>query len=354
MSKYNHIHLAKMNKKDEFYTQINDIIAQILDHLDIKKQFENKIVYMNCDNPELSNFVLFFKKYFHTLKLKKIITTHLSLENEQSYKIEWEGEKENNKEINIKKTPLKGNGDFRSDECIEILRECDIVVTNPPFSLFREYMLLLNEHKKKFLIIGNQNAITSKDIFPLIKENKVWFSYGFKGAATHFINQHYEDYATAGNHKEGMIRVSGVVWYTNLKIEKQKEQLLLTKTYLGNEQEYPKYDNYDAIEINKIENIPKDYNGIMGVPITFLDKYNPEQFEIIGLSSKNNCGLVKRLHPNEYYNGYTRGKVITRIESNMPILNIPNKGGTKCTRENSPDLYQIYWRIFIKKKSTYL
>lgn len=178
--------------------------------------------------------------------------------------------------------PLKGDGDFRSPECIELLKEADIVVTNPPFSLFREYVAQLIEYDKKFLIIGHQNAITYKEIFPLIMKNQIWLGYGFKGGAGHFIS-HYEDTATAGDHKKGMIRVSGVTWFTNLEIKKRHEDIILYKQF--SDKEFPTYINYDAIEIGKTADIPFDYDGMMGVSITFLDKYNPEQFEIIGKSS---------------------------------------------------------------------
>ena len=179
---------------------------------------------------------------------------------------------------------LKGDGDFRSEECIEILKEADIVVTNPPFSLFREYVAQLVKYGKKFLIIGNQNAITYKEIFPLFKENKIWLGFGFRGNAAHFKSR-YKDVATAGDHREGMIRVSGVMWFTNMDIAKRHEKLPLYKKYTP--EEFPKYDNYDAIEVSKSADIPYDYEGIMGVPITFMDKYCPEQFEILWQASGN-------------------------------------------------------------------
>jgi hypothetical protein len=192
--------------------------------------------------------------------------------------------------------PLKGDGDFRSDESIELLKQADIVVTNPPFSLFREYVAQLVEYEKKFIIVGHQNAITYKEIFPLIKENKMWLGYGFKGGASHFINTHYEDYATATDRREGMIRVSGVVWFTNLEIRKRHEELILYKKYTP--EEYPKYDNYEAINVDKTKDIPLDYDGVMGVPITFMDKYSPEQFEILdradaNIASENNPYHIK-------------------------------------------------------------
>ena len=173
---------------------------------------------------------------------------------------------------------LLQTGDFRSPECVELLKEADIVVTNPPFSLFREYIGQLMEYGKKFLIVGHQNAITYKEVFPLIKENRVWLGYGFKGAAAHFFSP-YEDTATAGDHRKNMIRVSGVTWYTNLDIPKRNEELDLVRRYSA--EEYPKYEDYDAIDVSDSLAVPMDYDGIMGVPITFLNVFNPSQFEII-------------------------------------------------------------------------
>jgi hypothetical protein len=175
-------------------------------------------------------------------------------------------------------------GDFRDPECIELLKQADIVVTNPPFSLFREYIGQLMEYKKKFLIIGHQNAITYKEVFPLLQSNQVWLGYGFKGAAAHFTSP-YDDIATAGDHRENMIRVSGVNWFTNLEIPKRNEELDLVCRY--SPENYPNYDNYNAINVGRTQDIPCDYPGIMGVPITFLDKYNPNQFEIVWQASGN-------------------------------------------------------------------
>jgi len=253
----------------------------------------------------VSNFFQYFALNFEKLGLKKLITTcykNQSMDlfsqndSEQAIYLEYFGDKnENNlpdpEEIGIKH--LKGDGDFRSKESISLLTQADIVVTNPPFSLFREYVAQLIQHDKKFVIVGHQNALTYKEIFPLIKENKLWLGYGFKGGAGHFINEHYEDYATATDRKEGMIRVSGVVWFTNLDISKRHEDLILYKNY--NEEEYPTYDNYNAIEVSKTNEIPCDYDGIMGVPITFMNKYNPEQFEIIGATESEGKGFSKGL-----------------------------------------------------------
>jgi hypothetical protein len=188
---------------------------------------------------------------------------------------------------------LEGDGDFRSHEVCALRDEADIIITNPPFSLFREFMAWIMEANKKFIIIGHQNAITYKEVFPLIKDNRIWLGNGFKGGAGHFISK-YEDTATAGDHREGMIRVSGVTWFTNLEIQKRLEDLILYKKY--NPIEYPKFENYDAINVDKTSDIPVDYDGVMGVPITFMDKYNPNQFESIGLGVAN-LGLESGIQP---------------------------------------------------------
>ena len=285
---------AKTNKKDEFYTQLPDIERELKYY---KQHFKNKVVYCNCDDPRVSNFFHFFSYNFEKLGLKKLIATCYKNQNmdlfsqndsEQAIYLEYTGDKNGNNvpdpdEIGIKK--LKGDGDFRSKECIELLKQADIVVTNPPFSLFREYVSQLIEYDKKFIIVGHQNAIKYKEIFPLIRDNKLWLGYGFKGGAGHFINEHYEDYATATDRKDGMIRVSGVHWFTNLEINKRHEDLILYKKYTP--EEYPKYENFDAINVDVTKDIPVDYDGMMGVPITFMDKYNPDQFEIIGVGIAN-------------------------------------------------------------------
>jgi hypothetical protein len=282
------LHKAKNNKKDEFYTQLSDIENELRHY---KEHFKDKVVYCNCDDPRVRNFFHYFSYNFEHLGLKKLIATcyknqdadlFSTNESEQAVYLEYTGDKNGNSvpdanEIGVQ--PLQGDGDFRSPESIELLKQSDIVVTNPPFSLFREYVAQLIECKKKFIIVGHQNAITYKDIFKLIKENKLWLGYGFKGGAGHFINTQYEDYASAGDHKEGMIRVSGVHWFTNLDIDKRHEDLILHKKYTP--EEYLTYDNYNAINVDKTKDIPVDYAGNIGVPITFLDKYNPEQFEIV-------------------------------------------------------------------------
>ncbi len=284
------LNAAKEAKKDEFYTQLEDINNELRHY---KEHFRGKTVLCNCDDPRVSNFFTYFAYNFEFLGLKRLITTCYKSQDmdlfsqnqcEQAIYLIYDGDKNGNnipdpEEIGIH--PLKGDGDFRSKECIELLKQADIVVTNPPFSLFREYVSQLMEYDKKFLIIGHQNAIHYKEIFPLIKQNKIWLGYGFKGGAGHFISD-YEDKATACDHREGMIRVSGVHWFTNLEIKKRHENLILYKHYTS--EEYPHYENFDAIEVAKTADIPCDYDGMMGVPTTFLDKYNPDQFEIIGLA----------------------------------------------------------------------
>ncbi len=268
---------ARRNKKDEFYTQLVDIERELRHY---RKHFRNKVVYCNCDDPYVSVFFEYFAKNFEFLGLKKLITTcykskQMNLfsqnDSEQAIKLEYTGGAPNSLPTpdDIGVTNLKGDGDFRSEECIEILKKADIVVTNPPFSLFCEYVAQLAALKRKFIIIGHQNAITYKDIFTLVKENKMWLGFGFKRNMAHFIAPHYEDTASDADHREGLIRVSGVVWYTNLDHNKRHEEMIFVKRYQGNEVAYPQYDNYDAIEVSKTQNIPLDYEGIMGVPIPY-------------------------------------------------------------------------------------
>ena len=311
---------AKTAKKDEFYTQLTDIERELQHYW---PHFRDKVVLCNCDDPYESNFFKYFALRFNQLGLKKLICTcyngspvqgnELLLHFEGfdtepkkiAYKVEITEVKDLNgdgavdlsdvryllqNDLNVLST-LK-TGDFRDKECIELLQQADVVVTNPPFSLFREYIGQLMEYDKKFLIVAHQNAITYKEVFPLIKENKVWLGYGFKGGAAHFSSP-YEDIATAGDHRENMIRVSGVNWFTNMEIPKRNEELDLVCHY--SPEEYPIYDNYNAINVSKTTDIPCDYSGYMGVPITFLDKYNPNQFDIIWQA----CGNTRASAPSD-------------------------------------------------------
>lgn len=286
------LHAANKAKNDEFYTQLSDIENELRHY---KHHFKDKTVYCNCDDPRISNFFHYFSYNFEHLGLKKLIATCYKNQNsdlfsqndsEQAVWLEYTGDKDGNgiptpEEISVK--PLKGDGDFRSEECIELLKQADIVVTNPPFSLFREYVAQLIEYDKNFIIIGNRNAITYKEIFPLIKNNQMWLGNGFQAGNAYFATPVRKIYAEGVYDKEtGLVKFRNCCWFTNLDIAKRHEELILYQTY--NPADYPQYDNYDAIEVSKVADIPCDYDGVMGVPITFLDKYNPEQFEIIGCS----------------------------------------------------------------------
>jgi hypothetical protein len=315
------LHKASQAKKDEFYTQLVDVEKELKHY---KDQFRGKVVYCNCDDPFESNFFKYFAANFNSLKLKKLITTSyvkspivggqlplfemegLKPEGKEPFKIEINEVSDINKDGAIslkdvehllrhnKKSSRKLNGDteynagdFRSKECVELLKQADIVVTNPPFSLFREYVAQLSEYGKKFLIIGNVNAITYKECFRLIKENKMWL-----GASIHSGDREFrvpDDYplnaASSRIDSDGYkyIRVKGVRWFTNLDYKERHDNFDLYKKYSS--KEFPKYDNYDAIEVSKTADIPKNYDGAMGVPITFLDRFNPQQFEILGLAN---------------------------------------------------------------------
>lgn len=284
MAANTNLHKAKTAKNDEFYTQLTDVSKELMHY---KPHFKDKIVLCNCDDPTWSAFWKYFHLNFGVLGLKKLISTHYD-KNNPTYKMEYTGGDDNDIEIGVK-TPLECDGDFRNQECIELLKEADIVVTNPPFSLFREYVAVLMKHKKKFIIWGNNNAITYKEFFPLLKENKVWLGYIANKTCIFRLSDEYtkwdEKITSQMNdgHKYGKCPAISV--FTNLDIRKRHEKLILWKKYTP--EEFPKYDNYDAINVNKVSEIPCDYEGVMGVPITFMDKYNPDQFEIIWQASGN-------------------------------------------------------------------
>ena len=298
---------AKEAKKDEFYTQLEDINNELRHY---REHFRGKTVLCNCDDPRVSNFFTYFAYNFEFLGLKKLITTCYKNQNidlfsqnksEQAVYLVYEGDKNgdhipNAEEIGVR--PLKGDGDFRSKECIELLKEADIVVTNPPFSLFREYVAQLMEYDKKFLIIGNVNAITYKEIFPLMMNNQIWLGASIhSGDRKFWVPNDYElNAAGCGIDESGkkFIRVKGVRWFTNLDFKERHEDIILYKRYTSNE--YPKFENLDAINVNRTEDIPCDYDGLMGVPITFMDKYNPEQFEILGIGIAG-LGLAAGVKP---------------------------------------------------------
>lgn len=277
MSRNKNLHAASKAKNDEFYTQLTDIEKELKHY---KEHFKDKIVFCNCDDPEYSNFWKYFSLNFDHLRLKKLIATHYETE-KTSYNLEMYRDEAG---VHTEIKTLKQNGDFRSPESIELLQEADIVVTNPPFSLFREYVAQLMGYGKKFLIIGNMNAITYKEIFPLIKNNRMWLG----------INNGSHEFEVPDTYAKGTIRIDAggqkyarlgnIAWYTNMDIPKRHENIILYRTYT--ESGYPKYDNYDAINVDKVADIPCDYDGVMGVPISFIDKYNPDQFELVSFRKK--------------------------------------------------------------------
>lgn len=280
MAGNSNLHMSRAGKSDEFYTQISLIENELKYY---RHYFKNKTVFCNCDDPEWSNFWRYFQLNFYSLGLRKLVSTHYE-PNGISYKMEIVSNPEG-RQIGIPsyvQTPLEGNGDFRSQECIDILMQSDIIVTNPPFSLFREYIAQLMEYKKDFVIIGNQNAVTYKEIFPLIKENEIWLGYN-NGHFWFRVPDDYEIKKTDFKIDEDgqkWRRMGNICWYTNLDIQKRHEGMTLFRTY--SPESYPKYDTYDAIEVSRTIDIPCDYYGVMGVPITFMDKYSPNQFEILG------------------------------------------------------------------------
>lgn len=354
---------AKTAKNDEFYTQYADIQKEIEAYLEYDPDiFRDKIVYCNCDDPFESNFFKYFVLNFKRLGLKQLITTsykpspvantQLALFGEvkttvpekgrpkvtaNKFVINDVGDTDGDGEFNLKDiadqlkankhnewAPLQGDGDFRSLECIELLQQSDIVVTNPPFSLFREYIKQLFDHNKKFVIIGNMNAITYKEIFPLIKDNKLWLGNGFHAGNAYFaIPNLRRDFASGVyDEKTGLVKFRNCHWFTNLEHGRRHEPLsLMTMSdnlkfnkKLHNKAAYDRYDNYDAIEVPFTDAIPSDYNGIMGVPLSFFDKYNPEQFEVLGITDRQGSSgnrtkiYTKQDTPN--YNDLNRQGVI--------------------------------------------
>lgn len=349
------LHAAKATKQDEFYTQLSDIEKELRHYT---KHFKGKTVLCNCDDPKVSNFFHFFAHNFEKLKLKKLITTcykncDADLFSKQTAKngiwLEYDGDRNKNRvpdpeEIGIH--PFKGDGDFRSEECIALLKQADIVVTNPPFSLFREYVEQLVKFKKKFLIIGSLNAVTYNDIFKLIREDKLWLGYGFQAGNAYFAVPSAGDYAD-GVYDEttGLVKFRNVSWFTNLDISKRHEDLVLFKTYSPND--YPTYDNYDAIEVAKVEDIPRDYDGVMGVPLTFLDKHNPDQFEILGLSGNADYPATKKYGKKE--------RVVdgVRVKSNTGTLRAvirADKFGPGTYFDVGYPVKGVYRRLFIRRK----
>lgn len=288
-AKNTNLNAAGNAKEDEFYTKITDIEKELKHY---RKHFKDKIVFCNCDDPETSNFWKYFQLNFGLLELKKLISTHFEKE-KPSYKLEYSmiPDEKGQYSLKVVQTRLKQNGDFRSSECIEILKEADIVVTNPPFSLFKEYISQLIEYEKHFLVIGRETAITNKAIWQYLKDNKIWLGYQ-SGDMEFVVPDYYEPRKTRYREENGIKyrSLGNACWFTNLDISKRHEDLIVYKKY--NPEEYRMYDNYDVINVNKLTDIPDDYYEIMGVPITLMHKHNPEQFELIGLLAGNTKGLA--------------------------------------------------------------
>ena len=345
---------AKKAKNDEFYTQLTTIENEVMHY---REHFKGKTVYLNCDDPRESNFFHYFSYNFKKLGLKKLIAScyksndfnlfSLHDVNEKAVWLEYTGETDGGRVPTAEAIGVhyfKGDGDFRSDESIKLLKEADIVVTNPPFSLFREFIAQMIEHDKKFLVLGNMNAISYKEFFPLIKDNKVWPGVDFRGTVEFKIPKSVEIESNSGrvdNDGNKFLKVQGVTWWTNLDYPRRHRDMILFRKYEGNEDKYPKYDNYDAINVDKVADIPLDYKGVVGVPITFIGQWNPEQFEIVGLGqgnlykSINGDGLSQNF-VDDYYTSGGKGA----IKKNHPVL-----GYYKNGKATIP-----YMRILIRNK----
>jgi len=318
-----YLNTAKSSKNDEFYTILSDIEKEVRHYT---RHFRNKTVLCNCDDPRVSNFFKYFLNNFEKLGLKELITTcyqndkpdmFTQYKSDRGIYLRYCGEQKGQRlpdPKQVRPRDLKADGDFRSEECLNLLKNADIVVTNPPFSLFREYVAQLVDHGKQFLIIGNWNAITYKDVFRLIKEDKLWIGVNSNRNFSGFIvPEHYPLHGTEARVDENgnrIISTNVTCWFTNIDLNKRHEELILYKTY--NPQEFPKYDNYDAIEVSKTADIPMDFDGLMGVPITFLKYYNPEQFEIVGSDYEVKQGLlpgiIRRGWKGKTDRGYVDGK----------------------------------------------
>ncbi len=378
-------------KQDEFYTQLRTIEDELRHY---RKHFKGKTVLCNCDDPFESNFFKYFALNFNKLGLKKLIATCYagsSITGTQLFLFGSDTDEQRrtpykavvttvhdangdggvdmldvaelfrNGENKLER--LDGDGDFRSPECLELLDEADIVVTNPPFSLFREYLSTLIEHQKSFVIIGNQNTATTKDIFPLLKDNKVWLGYHsghtlFEVPDTYGIPDFYDKCDRQKLRSNGYVidengklwrNLGNICWFTNLDIRKRHDQMILIRKYKP--EEYPRYDNYDAIEVSMAANIPMDYAGVMGVPITFLDKFNPEQFEIVGIT-KTWFGLANKVYPKQIQvNKQGKRSQVTKLNDGAVIkIDTPPENKTYYVVDGG--LYiQTYPRLLIKNKN---
>lgn len=373
---------ATKAKKDEFYTQLTDIEKEMRYY---RGHFKGKTVFCNCDDPFESNFFKYFVLNFNKLGLNKLIATCYAtspIANQQLSLFDVVGGSEESKDKPYKAivtkvydktgdggvdmfdvaelfksgenelTELAGDGDFRSEECLELLDEADIVVTNPPFSLFRDYVATLMEHKKKFIIIGNVNAITYKEVFPLIMNNKIWIGASIHSGdrAFHVPDDYPLNASGCGIDADGrkFIRVKGVRWWTNLDYRQRHEELILVKKY--SPENYSSYDNYDGINVDATSDIPCDYAGMMGVPITFLDKYSPDQFEILGVT-QSWCGVASKIYPKQVQidkNG--KRSQVTKLNDGAAIkVEVPPKGKTYYDVDG--ELFvKTYARVLVRNK----
>lgn len=349
---------ARVNKEDEFYTQLEDVERELKHY---RKHFKGKVVYLNCDDPRVSAFFHFFSYNFERLGLKKLIATcyqnqkrdlFSEHESERAIFLEYEGDKDGDRipgDDEIETKFLEGDGDFRSAEAIELLKQADIVVTNPPFSLFREYVAQLMDYDKKFIILASQNAITYKSIFPLIRDQKMWLGAN-SGDMSFKVPEHYTPRETRfwiDDTGQKWRSFGNMCWFTNLDYKKRHEDLILYKTYKPDD--YPMYDNYDAIEVNVIANIPRDYDGVMGVTPGFLAKHNPDQFELLGLSGTDYPRIRDYGKKERVVNG-------VRKKSNTGTLGCAirmDSFGAGTYFDVGYPVKGVYRRVFIKNKKVY-
>lgn len=349
---------ARAAKEDEFYTQLADIERELSNY---REHFKGKVVYCNCDDPRVSGFVHYFSYNFERLGLKKLLATCYKNQNvdlfsqndsERAVKLVYTGDKNGSgvpdpSEFDVEL--LEGDGDFRSAESIELLKEADIVVTNPPFSLYREYVAQLMEHNKHFVILGPQNAISYKEIFPLLKDGRMWL--GNRSGAMKFRvpTDKVKDGLIVDEEGNKFQNFGNICWFTNLDFPKRHENLILYKSYT--QAEYSKYDNFDAIEVSKVSDIPVDYDGVMGVPITFLDKHNPEQFEIVGIT-KTWFGGASKTYPRQTQVDRDGTKSEVTKLNDGPVLKITKKPKNATYYIVNGEMYmQAYARILIKRKA---
>lgn len=352
---------AKKAKEDEFYTQLSDIENELRHY---RKHFKDKVVYCNCDDPRVSEFFHYFSYNFEKLGLKKLITTCYKSQSvdlfsqngaEQAVYLQYEGDKSGNRipdldEIEVR--PLAGDGDFRSAESIELLKQADIVVTNPPFSLFREYVSQLIEYDKKFIILANQNTLTTKTIFELVHQNKLWLGYK-NGDMAFKVPEHYPARNTRfwiDEDGQKWRSFGTMCWLTNLDIAKRHEELILYKSYTADE--YPTYDNFDAIDVNAYKEIPMDYDGVMGVPLGFLTKHNPAQFEIVGITTSYG-GMQSKRYPKQIQVGVDGSTKEVGKLNDAPAMKVSSPPTGKPYYRIEDELFVLkYHRILIRRKET--